>query len=43
MLLGSTVMFLVETKCFKVILVRSLWRSTDIRLYCNVPGTDLMV
>ena len=40
---GYIVTFLVEMKCCKATLVRSLWRSTDVRLYCNFPGIDQMV
>ena len=43
MLYGSIVTFLVEIKGCKTILLRSQWRSNDIRLYCNVPRMDQML
>ena len=40
---GSIATFLVEIKWCEAILLRSQWRSNDVRLYCNVPGRDQML
>ena len=43
MLYGYIVTFLVEIKSCNAIYVQSMWRSTDVRLYCYVPGRDQIV